>query len=127
MSISPTTVAQALISPPLDLMTEYEITPGTSVTGHHDYVGQHGFGLVFRFDPIPVHFGYRIGAVNLYELALVNIAFLHDDRIYAVVDVHYGDFLLWPLPQGPLLATPSADLAVESPPGVFGRIWRLDF
>jgi hypothetical protein len=127
MSISPTTVGQALISPPLDILKEYEVTPGFSVAGHHDFIGQQGFGLIVRFDPIPIHFGYRIGAVNLYDLPLCNIAFLHFDRIYAVIDVHYGDYLLWPLPQGPLLATPSSDLAVQFTPGVYGRIWRLDF
>lgn len=127
MSISPTTVASTLLTPPLDVLREYEITPGMSITDHADFTSVNGFGLVIRFDPIPINFGYKIGAVNWYELALCTIAFLHFNRIYAYEEVHYGDFLMWPVPRGPLLATPFADLAVQFTPGVYGRIWRLDF
>ena len=127
MSISPSTVASALLTPPLDLLSEYEVTSGVSITDHADFPNVAGFGLVVRFDPIPIEFGYTIGAVNYYELPLCSIAFLHFDRIYAVVQVHYGDFLLWPAPRGPLLATPWSDIAVQFTPGVYGRIWRLDF
>jgi hypothetical protein len=121
-----TSIIDSVVSPPLDFLTFTELTPGHSVTGLQTFTGVSGYGLRINFDPIPVQWGYSIGAINVYEPPLASVAFLYSDGIYAVYNVQWGDWLLYPTPPGPL-TTFSSTLAVRFQPGIFGRVYAGAF
>lgn len=127
----PTTfgLSQLAEAPPLDFLTFTELTPGSSVGGYHDWTNQSGWALFIKFDPVPVNWGFRIGTVNTYVPRLAEVSFAFTPAsgplspgVYSRFDVNYGDWLLYPVPTGPLVAL-AVDVAVNFEPHILGRVW----
>lgn len=127
MSVSIGTVLNAIALPPLDVLVEQELTAGP-VSGAHSFVNVAGYGLVVRFQPIPVAWGYRVGNPNVYIPPLAQVSFSSNNRIYAEETISWGDFLLYPIPLGPFITGvpwQQTNLEVTFAPGISGRVWRL--
>lgn len=119
-----TTVEQSLISPPIDFLTSYELTAGSS-SGRLIFAGNVIYGLVFEVLSVPASYGYRIGGENIYEVSLISWSLEYFDRVFAMGDQHVFLSQVWPLPGAPITGHAHIVLKCQLAPGVNARIYRL--
>lgn len=108
---------------PVDVLQWHELTAGSSVGGYQHWTNEDAQALRIVFDSPPAGWGYYGSSLHWYIPALALVAFAWGGYIYAMLEVHWGDFQLWPLPPGPLAAV-NVDLAVEFLPGIQGRVYK---
>ena len=118
------TVAQGLVSPPLDFLTEYEVTSG-AITGRHTYTGVVLYGLTFEVTEIPLGYGYKLGAENEYYEPLISWSITYYGRVFAMGNVTVRRWQEWPISGAPITGASHQVLTVQQAPGVHGRIYRL--